>query len=412
MRVVVTVGMSRWPFDRLVRAADGLHPMHDVFVQTGNASVSPTCPHCRFLPFSQLQERLQAADVVVTHGGNTVRLVQRLGKVPIAVARESSRGEMSNDHQVEFLQHEAGQGRVISVWNVEELSAAVESHPLREAEILRTRRAPNPLSSAEIAARLDGVLVALTQSPFRGHPLARYAYAWNALSMRSGRHLDIGCGTGEFLTTLAATSRLECHGVDPHAGYLGEMTQRAPDIPTTLISSDGRLPFDDASFDSVSLLDVLEHVADERVTLSEARRVLRPEGLVVVTVPRHHLFSLLDPDNAKFRLPRMHRLVYSLRFGCDTYRERFLDRENGLFGDMSVGRDQHTNYRDNHLRLLLEEAGFELRDSSRANLFWRLFQIPALLTGGSLQHALERAIALDASLFHRANLFVCAEARR
>ena len=35
--VVVTVGMGRWPFDRLVRAAAALGAEHDVFIQTGTS---------------------------------------------------------------------------------------------------------------------------------------------------------------------------------------------------------------------------------------------------------------------------------------------------------------------------------------------------------------------------------------
>ena len=82
--VFVTVGMGPWPFDRLVRAVAPVCTEHDVFVQTGTSSVAPPGPHQAFLSPAETLRRIRDADVVVTHGGNTVRLAQRAGKVPIA----------------------------------------------------------------------------------------------------------------------------------------------------------------------------------------------------------------------------------------------------------------------------------------------------------------------------------------
>jgi ubiquinone/menaquinone biosynthesis C-methylase UbiE len=48
-----------------------------------------------------------------------------------------------------------------------------------------------------------------------------------------------------------------------------------------------KLPWVDASFDVATLLDVLEHTADDRVTLKELRRVVRPGGYLLVMVPAH-----------------------------------------------------------------------------------------------------------------------------
>ena len=79
MRVFVTVGMGPWPFDRLVAAVAPLCAEHEVFVQTGTSAVVPPCPHRPYLSPAETLRRLRAADVVVTHGGNTVRLVQRAG---------------------------------------------------------------------------------------------------------------------------------------------------------------------------------------------------------------------------------------------------------------------------------------------------------------------------------------------
>jgi SAM-dependent methyltransferase len=243
-------------------------------------------------------------------------------------------------------------------------------------------------------------------NPFENHPLRRYHYAWNQLVARTGRHLDLGCSRGDFLATLARSTSLECFGVDPHPGYLEDLHTRYPGLNASRISITGTLDFPSGFFQSVSMLDVLEHVPDELAALLEVRRVLEPGGLFVLTVPAQHIFSFLDPDNAKFRFPRFHRFVYSTRFGAQVYRDRFVDLSNGLRGDMSVGRSEHTNYRPQELLAMLSAAGFQCRDRGGANLFWRWFDVPALLAGGRLKRLLERAIAWDAKRFQTANLFL------
>jgi SAM-dependent methyltransferase len=59
----------------------------------------------------------------------------------------------------------------------------------------------------------------------------------------------------------------------------------------------------------VTCIEVLEHVpADLRArALAEMRRVLRPGGRLVLRVPHAGLFAFLDPNNLRFRFPRLYR---------------------------------------------------------------------------------------------------------
>jgi ubiquinone/menaquinone biosynthesis C-methylase UbiE/UDP-N-acetylglucosamine transferase subunit ALG13 len=408
MDVLVTVGMSRWPFDRLMGGVDGLAAEHRVFAQIGHANLRPSCPHERFIPFEELRARIASADVVVTHAGNTVRLAQRAGKVPIAIARRAALGEMGNDHQVEYLRHEERAGRVVAVWDVERLPLAVRRHRQAEAALLAERPAPRLADGERVADVLEHLLVRRTRSPFERHPLRRYDYAWRRLARRSGRHLDVGCGTGEFLSGLDASTALACYGVDAHRGYLGDLRNRSPHLDARWVATSGPLPFATGFFSSVSALDVLEHVPDEDALLGEIRRVLAPGGAFVLTVPRQHILSFLDPDNAKFRFPRLHRAVYSQRFGGDVYRRRFVDLSDGLRGDIAVERTRHENYVRAQLERRLRDHGFRIEHVAGANLFWRLLQTPALLARGALKRLLESAIAIDGRLFSSANLFITA----
>jgi SAM-dependent methyltransferase len=414
--VFVTVGMGPWPFDRLLTALPEVCAHHDVFVQSGTSAVSPPCPHASFLGYEETQRRMSEADVVITHGGNTVRLVQRLGKIPIVVAREEARGEMRNDHQVTYVRSEAEAGRVVALdGSLEGLGDAVSQHREREQAMLQ--RAAR-LSTVEAAQLVESLEVAMRENelargrgtepnPLARHPIARYWWAFNQLRGRSGRHLDLGVGAeAVFVGALHRHTGLKVVGADPHAGYLSAARRQHRDL--ALVRVEDRLPFGDGAFDSVSVLDVLEHTRSERDTLAEVCRVLRPGGLLVLTVPARHVFSVLDPDNAKFRFPKLHRAVYSARFGSTTYDERFLDNTDHLRGDMAWERGWHTNYETGDLVALVEEAGLVPRLRDGANLFWRFFQVPALLAPPTARRLLDLPLRADGRLFRRANLFLTA----
>ena len=154
-RVVLTVGMSTWPFDRLVRAVAGLCTEYDVFAQIGPSAAPPPCPHAPFVPLAELVPLLRDADVVVTHAGNTVRLVQRMDKVPVAVAREAARGEAANDHQVTYLRREERCGRVVPVWDTGRLAAAVGGHQAAQDRLLRERPLPPEPDPRRLRAIMD-----------------------------------------------------------------------------------------------------------------------------------------------------------------------------------------------------------------------------------------------------------------
>ena len=100
--------------------------------------------------------------------------------------------------------------------------------------------------------------------------------------------LDAGCGTGAFAASLAEDGA-RVVAVDAHP------PDTAPAGLQLARADVGALPFADATFDIVLLLDVLEHVADEGAVLRETARVLKPAGTLIVTVPAlRRLWSARD----------------------------------------------------------------------------------------------------------------------
>ncbi len=99
--------------------------------------------------------------------------------------------------------------------------------------------------------------------------------------------LDAGCGPGVNSITLARRGlRVTAIDEDPEKLETLEALQRALAPDLKLERADVcRLPFEDSAFDKVLCSEVLEHVEDDHGAVSEFARVLRPGGLLVVTVP-------------------------------------------------------------------------------------------------------------------------------
>ena len=100
------------------------------------------------------------------------------------------------------------------------------------------------------------------------------------------RVLDLGCGAGRFVAALCDAGTVPV-GVELAEAALERARRNVPGADLRLVEPDGSLPLDHASVDLVWCSEVLEHVADTAHALLEVRRVLRPGGRLLVTVPFH-----------------------------------------------------------------------------------------------------------------------------
>lgn len=122
--------------------------------------------------------------------------------------------------------------------------------------------------------------------------------------------LDYGCGSGGNIAVLGRFGVVS--GVDISEIALGFAQKKGF---AELVRIEGlKTPFLEGSFDLVSSLDVFEHIEDDVATMKECHRLLKPGGILLVTVPAHQwLWSLHDVALHHFRRYSYKQLQEKLR---------------------------------------------------------------------------------------------------
>jgi ubiquinone/menaquinone biosynthesis C-methylase UbiE len=118
--------------------------------------------------------------------------------------------------------------------------------------------------------------------------IARYAFA---AKYASGKVLDAGCGTGYGTGELARHASLAV-GIDVSADAV-DYASTHQNLGNTRFAqaSVTALPFQDAAFDTITAFEVIEHIEDWPRLIAEARRVLDPRGVFLVSTPNQLYYT-------------------------------------------------------------------------------------------------------------------------
>ncbi|HXG80636.1 MAG TPA: class I SAM-dependent methyltransferase [Sphingomicrobium sp.] len=134
---------------------------------------------------------------------------------------------------------------------------------------------------------------------------------------KDARILELGAGTGHNLAMLSRFGNVEASELDPVARELASERLGRPVVEAALPDLT-MFPAD--SYDMVALLDVLEHVPDDKGSLFAIKGLLKPGGALLLTVP-------INP---------------------------------WMWSAHDVAHHHHRRYRKNEIRKLAEEAGYEI----------------------------------------------------
>lgn len=113
------------------------------------------------------------------------------------------------------------------------------------------------------------------------------------------RILDCACGRGFYLNMYRHVSACRLVGLELEGDIIRKAQMNVGHLPDITLTRGNiyRLPFPDDYFDGVILSEILEHIKDDVAGLREVHRVLKPGGVVAITVPHANYPFWWDPVN-------------------------------------------------------------------------------------------------------------------
>lgn len=110
--------------------------------------------------------------------------------------------------------------------------------------------------------------------------------------------LDMPCGRGFYLNMFRYVSNCTIIGAELEWAVIKKAQANIGHLDVPLHNANiYHLPYADNTFDAVILSEILEHIDDDVAGLREAYRVLKPGGIVAITVPNAHYPFWWDPIN-------------------------------------------------------------------------------------------------------------------
>jgi len=177
-----------------------------------------------------------------------------------------------------------------------------------------------------------------TPITYRDQLMDRYALLYDWLP-EAGPVLDVGCGNGIYTQWLAKKCA-PAFGIDHNLKNLNWAKTEFPDSHF-LMANGENMPFPDEYFNAVMITEVLEHTRDDRSTLREIHRVMKPGGTLLLSTPHKGLFGFLDPDNVtnrafdtvrKFKIPKPGGGKFYENFSYDIHRHYSVGQLKSLLG--------------------------------------------------------------------------------
>ena len=240
--------------------------------------------------------------------------------------------------------------------------------------------------------------------------------AWNFLykslqngKIKNGRHLDYGAHDGKLINFLCNSKLLRSAvGLELSGEALLKQNILHKNVKLYKINKRPKIKNEFGLFDSISILGVIEHIADQNYILRELHGALRDNGVLVVAVPGKHLFSFLDFGNWKFVFPKLHRLFFEKKIGKKEYNIKYIDNPDGLIGDIEKEKSWHEHFSRTEISVLLENNNFEVIEIGGAGFFMRPLRNIRYFLPQKLKKYIDILVKLDEEKFSSAELWVLA----
>ncbi|HVZ96089.1 MAG TPA: class I SAM-dependent methyltransferase [Chitinophagaceae bacterium] len=174
--------------------------------------------------------------------------------------------------------------KLFEIWECKDCSLRFTQHVPGEEEIGAYYRSENYISHSDTS---QGLVNKLYHRVRKRTLLQKKKLIISATGRQTGSLLDMGAGTGAFLHTMQRAG-WQITGLEPDAAArskAGELYQLHLDIPEKLFS----LP--EQSFDAITMWHVLEHIHQLHDYLDRLKKLLKPEGRLIIAVPNYMCYD-------------------------------------------------------------------------------------------------------------------------
>jgi SAM-dependent methyltransferase len=158
-------------------------------------------------------------------------------------------------------------------------------------------------------------------------------YAWAAQFAAGRRVLDAACGAAYGSAMLVAAGAREVVGIDVEEDVVAAAREKVTSGARFDVGDLRELPYEDDEFDLITCFEAIEHVAETELVLDELRRVLRPEGLLVLSTPNRDVYTPGNPFHLRELTPNELEAELGRRFGSVALYRQHTWAASGVFTD-------------------------------------------------------------------------------
>lgn len=202
------------------------------------------------------------------------------------------------------------------------------------------------------------------------------------LTNKKGKLLELGCGSGISTSVLAKElTNFVCLGTDISDSGIdfARKNYKTNNLDFQVVDALS-LPFQNNEFDIVTSCDVIEHLPNTKIALSEMIRTVKPKGILVIKAPHHRnpIIPLIDFFTFKSRypftenwlnnVPRFISLFSDFVKKIFSSKVIFHSRVPDLSDTTQVGNDADAVYEVSVIDLIkfLKQNGFEIKQIAQA----------------------------------------------
>ena len=183
--------------------------------------------------------------------------------------------------------------------------------------------------------------------------------------------LDIGCGDGVWYLELKKRG-MRVMGLDVSGYDLNKLKERAKKLslkPEVIKADAQNMPFESNAFDKAYSISTFEHIEDDKKVFEEVNRILKPKGVLVISVPMKETPLL---TRIAVRMPKaIKKLLYNEFVKKAENEEEYLENFNKHYS-------HYRNYTMADIKKRVENYGFEIEKKSYncrffGSLIWSLY---------------------------------------